>query len=351
MTALLLPPAAILACAPVGEGAGIELGRSREGRVLRGFVFGSGARRVSLIGGCHADEPVGPWLLRRLAAYLDHLPPAHPLLTQAHWTLVPHANPDGEARNRAWSEPEGAAPPLDAGFDPLLYLRHASRELPGDDIEFGFPRESGDVEARPENRAVAAFLRAHGPFELHASLHGMAYAGGPWFLLDEAWSARSEPFQAELRALTEALGYRLHDVQRHGEKGFVRIARGFCTRPNHLAMQAHFRARNDPEMAARFRPSSMEFVRALGGDALTLVSEMPLFTVEGLGDRIEPSDPAAERLRGTVLPRVQSLLLKDEPAARAALAEGGVRAMPIGEQMRLQLGMIEAGLRLVSAGS
>ena len=30
------------------------------------FCFAGGPLRVSLIGGCHADEPVGPWMLRRL---------------------------------------------------------------------------------------------------------------------------------------------------------------------------------------------------------------------------------------------------------------------------------------------
>ena len=50
---------------------------------------------------------------------------------------------------------------------------------------------------------------------------------------------------------------------------------------------------NDPATAALFRPSSMEHVRALGGDPLTLVSEMPLFITPGVGDEIGPPDPKA----------------------------------------------------------
>ena len=45
-----------------------------------------------------------------------------------------------------------------------LYLRNVVRERPGDDVEFGFPRGDDDTAARPENRAVAAFLAAGAPF-------------------------------------------------------------------------------------------------------------------------------------------------------------------------------------------
>ena len=50
--------------------------------------------------------------------------------------------------------------------------------------------------------------------------------------------------------------------------------------------------RNDPGMAAKFRPSSMEYVRSLGGDPFTMVSEMPLFLrpLEE-GETGRPDDP------------------------------------------------------------
>ena len=40
------------------------IGSSRQGRDIHGFCLGSGSIKVSLIAGCHADEPVGPLLLR-----------------------------------------------------------------------------------------------------------------------------------------------------------------------------------------------------------------------------------------------------------------------------------------------
>ena len=42
---------------PPGAAHPRRIGGSRQGREILGYRFGRGARRVSLIGGCHADEP------------------------------------------------------------------------------------------------------------------------------------------------------------------------------------------------------------------------------------------------------------------------------------------------------
>ena len=96
----------ILAVEP-GFAGGIILGRSREGRSIRGYRLGHGSFRVSLVAGSHADEPVGPRLLRRLATYLASLEPDDEMLTGYEWWLIPHLNPDGEERTRAWTDAEG----------------------------------------------------------------------------------------------------------------------------------------------------------------------------------------------------------------------------------------------------
>lgn len=331
-----LPIDAILDTAPVDPDAGDAIGPSRGGRPLRGFRVGDGALRVSLIGGCHADEPVGPWMLRRFVAWLLACPSDAPWRRDVTWTIVPHANPDGERVNAAWFAPQ---PPDTVGFDLRRYVDHRVRELPGDDVEFGFPRGAGDAGARPENRAVASFLGPD-PVALHVSFHGTGFTAGPWFLIEPAWIERTAPLRATLAAEVARLGYRLHDVERHGEKGFVRIERGFCTRPNADAMRDHFLALDDPDTAARFRPSSMDWVRARGGDPLTLVSEMPLFLVDGIGDTITPGDPVALDFRDERLPAFA--------ADSTAPSLDGVHAMPIGDQMRLQLAMLDAGLDAVA---
>ncbi len=348
-----LPIEAILAAPPKAPPpAGETLGHSRDGRPIAGFRFGDGDAHVSLIGGCHADEPVGPAMLRRLCACLGALDSGDPLLTAYSWYIVPHANPDGERRNTAWSETtvgcrDHAGAP-DRGYDLPTYVREVTRELPGDDVEFGFPRDPDDLDARPENLAVAGFLRRGAPVALHGSFHGMDFAPGPWFLTEPAWTDRTEALRDNLRRRVRALGYRLYDVDRKGEKGFFRIDEGFTTRPDSEAMRKFFRERGDDRTAELFRPSSMELVRGLGGDPFTFVSEMPLFLLGP--DHELPASPKGpeERLRfHRWVERLADQHGRD--GARREAERLGLSPMPIRDQMRLQLAFLEEGLAAISA--
>ena len=174
-------------------------------------------------------------------------------------------------------------------------------------MEFGFPHGPADQLARPENRALLGWWQTEATsFALHASLHGMSRAAGPWFLIERGWAERATGLMEICRAEVQSMGYTCHDIDRKGEKGFYRLAEGFTSRPDSRAMRDHFLALDDPDTAALFRPSSMETVRNFGGDPLSLVSEMPLF--------LEPDlDP-----------------------------------MPIEHQQRLQWRFITAGLELVA---
>ena len=341
----------ILAASP-RPGGGAEIGRSRDGRPIHAWRSGSGPAAVSLIAGCHADEPVGPGLLRRLCSWLGGLPADHPLLAGYRWSLVPHVNPDGERRNRAWTRRtvpvEDHRGDPDRGFDLAAYLEHVVREPPGDDVEFGFPRAAADAGARPENRAVAAFLAEAAPFRFHASLHGMGFAPGVWFLLEEAWEGRTGELRRALAERAKEMGYPLLDVDRRGEKGFRRIAEGFSTRPDSRAMRAFFEARGEARTAALFRPSSMELARSLGGDPLTAVSEMPLFLLapeDRGGPPFRPGTAGGQELR-----RALESLVDEARGEPARLAQRGVRPMPIGDQMRLQLALIDRSLEAVAGG-
>lgn len=269
--------------------------------------------------------------------------------------MVPHINPDGARRNLSWQRHDSEL------YDLSAYLAGVVRELPGDDIEFGFPSETEDPEARPENRAVLRWWKsAEGPFAVHASLHGMGFGAGPWFLIEPAWSGRCAALMESCAAASTGLGYALHDVERGGEKGFFRIARGFCTRPDSRYMRAHFLGLGDQTTAGRFRPSSMEAIRALGGDPLTLVSEMPLFITPGVGEDLGPPDPVAaawrerverwrERLRSPGAPGGEGDPDDTErQAVQAEAAEMGLRPMPVSDQMTLQWSFICAGLEQVA---
>jgi hypothetical protein len=344
MTALSFPIEEVVTGPPFPP-PGRVLGRSRKGQEIDGYRFGRGDLHVSLIGGCHADEPVGPAMLRRLVSFLFARPADDPLLATATWFVVPHVNPDGEERNAPWSastvpaiDPRGRE---DRVYDLSLYMNHVRRELPGDDMEFGFPRDPADDGVRPENRAVAAFLAEGAPFHLHASFHGMGFATGPWFLIEEAWIDRTAALRDTMRDQVRAMGYQIFDVDRGGEKGFHRVDEGFTTRPDSRSMVRWFEERNDPGMAAKFRPSSMEYVRSLGGDPFTMVSEMPLFLrpLEA-GESGRPDDPHFRAF----LDRIAG---KTPEEVRTEMEKSGVRGMPIRDQMRLQLAFLNAALAAV----
>lgn len=326
---------------------GEVIGYSREQRAIYAYKFGSGLQNISLIAGNHADEPTGPDLLRKLVVYLAALPPTHPMLQAYSWYIVPHVNPDNERVNARWFE-EG----LPKGYFNLAkYLSYAHRELPGSDIEYGYPIAGKIGALRPENEAVYNFWQqAKAPFGLHASLHGMAYSYGAWFLIEKTWQNRTQHLQQTCIAKTKALGYLLHDVDRKGEKGFYRIAAGFTTRPDSEGMRQHFLGLNNPEMAAKFHPSSMESIRSLGGNCLTLVSEMPLFILPKLSNDISwPNQPLLEWY--SILAKWKTLL-KSKTSSEKQVNEWaknkGIHPMPIKHQQILQWTFICAGLEEIS---
>lgn len=335
---------------PTAEGSEAAqrlLGRSRQGRPIYGYQLGHGPAAVSCIGGCHADEPVGPAMLERLVSWLALQPSTSPCLSKVRWFLVPHVHPDGAARNHAWTSFRFDEPgaDLDGDLDLVAYLRHVVRDLPGDDVEFGFPGSPDGSPPLPEARAVAEFLAQGAPLHLHASFHGMAFAAGPWFLMEHSWAERTLDMRNGLRDRVTDLGYRLHDVDRGGEKGFFRIDEGFTSRPDSKAMRAHFEALDDSATAALFRPSSMEYAVSLGGDPLTLVSEMPLF--------IAPWDlytSGGSLVRPQALSELRARAVDVHVPAHTIRAEAnrlGIRSMPLRDQMRLQLEFLAAGLRAV----
>ena len=303
------------------------IGLSEQGRPVLGAVIGSGRRHATLIGGAHADEPVGPETLRLLVrAAVWNEPAMAPVLRRWRLWVAPHVNPDGEHANRPWIErwPSAAA-----------FLSSALREPPGRDLEFGFPA------MRPENAAVTAFLAGAAPVRLHASLHGMAFAEGAALLIERGWAARTVPLRSAFRREAAACGVGLHDDDRRGEKGFHYLGAGFAATPTGAAMRAHFRAAGDPDTAARFHDSSMEqAARTAPGHAapLCLVTEVPLF-------RMAAGGYAAFRAR---LPALTLRAQQGVPVA-GELAQFGVEPVDPRAAIRLQLRAIELGLETAAA--
>lgn len=315
-----------LTCHPIGE--------SEDGRPLVGYVVGSGPKRVSLIAGSHSDEPVGPESLRALVRAFIIAPEKFvQYLEEYTFIIIPHVNPDGEARNSAWID---EWPRLEA------YLRYSFRELPGRDIEFGYP------EMRQENKAVSTFLRDHGPFAMHASLHGMGFSDGALLLIDQNWVDRTTGLAQSYVQLATKNGLRMHDHDRGGAKGFYYLGPGFTTTPRGDAMRTHFLSEGDPEMASKFHDSSMEFVRSLGGDPLCVVTELPLFVITELPDEEPEGRPLTYLKLKDALPQAK-LAASNERPVEPFLGEFELSAIPTTQAMKMQLEVIDLALEAVSS--
>ncbi|MBO6576372.1 MAG: hypothetical protein JJ896_16795 [Rhodothermales bacterium] len=295
-----------------------KLGESEEGRDVIGVRLGQGPLRATIIAGSHADEPVGPETLLALLMDVERRPDAWSELLGA-WslTVIPQVNPDGEARNQSW---------IRRWPDLAGYLMHAVRELPGRDIEFGYP------DLRPENRVVARAMRYAAPLNLHMSLHGMGFSDGAMLLIDRYWGWRAAVLRDGFRAASASQGLRMHDHNRMGEKGFFQIEPGYTTTPEGAAMRTYFESRGEPETAARFRDSSMEYARSLGGDPLCVVTELPLFLV---GGSFRAGVPEAYLEFNRQKPELRARLAAGE-AAEDVLGSLSVAALPLSTAVRLQ---------------
>ena len=252
-------------------------------------------------------------------------------------------------RNAAVERGDGAGDrspgPADRAYDLSLYLRHVVRELPGDDMEFGFPARTRRTPERGRRTAPwPAFLAEGAPFHLHASFHGMGFASGPWFLIEEAWIDRTAALRDAIRRRVRAMGYQPFDVDRGGEKGFHRIDEGFTTRPDSRSMVRWFEERGTiprwPRSSAPARWSTSARWAAIPSpwSRRCRSSCAPWKQGRPAGRTIPVSAPSSPGWPASAPEEV-----------RAEMERGGVRGMPIRDQMRLQLAFLNAALESASA--
>jgi len=313
-----------------------EIGESEEGRPLLGVMLGNGPTRVSLLSGAHADEPVGTLTLQALIeALCGRDAEAEARLQQYTFCIVPHVNPDGAAINAPW---------IERWPDAEVCLRHVVREPPGRDIEFGYPA------MRAENRAVSEFLKSHGPFGLHMSLHGMLVSEGGMLLVERTWAPRTAALRETYAQEMRSAGLRLFDYDRQGEKGFEYLGPGFASTPRGAAMREHFESIDDPATAKLFHDSSMEFVRGLGGDPLCLVTELPLWIITNLTEPPEPRRPTTY-LKFREQSSKWRMRLERGEDTRDEVRRFGLKPLDVATAVRLQTRALELGLETVTGQS
>lgn len=252
------------------------IGYSEQGRAILGFVFGQGDLTVSLTGGAHADEPVGPNTLYRLVWSLSNPDGGlKSLLARFRFLIIPHVNPDGDAANADW---------IRKWPDPGAFLQFAKRELPGRDVEFGYP------DMRVENRAAAGFWQQWSPADIHFSLHGMSFSEGYLLLIHDNEVMPDRSWRARYDLRMRRVGLLPHDHDRSGEKGFRYYGPGFTSTPCGKAMSEYFRQQGDEKTAGLFHDSSMEYHLRRNPKALCMVTEIPLFLLEHSGTPGKPSN-------------------------------------------------------------
>ncbi|MBI4553806.1 MAG: hypothetical protein HY710_16185 [Candidatus Latescibacteria bacterium] len=279
---------------------GIEvtgIGRSREDHPILALTVGHGDVTITVKGNAHADEPAGTATCLLIARLLAEHPAWRLLADRARFCLIPTANPDGLARNQGWLVPP---------FDLRRYFLHVYRDLPRDDVEFGYP--SGDDRAgRPENLACARFFESCSPIAAHLSLHSMVFTGGAWFLIAAADIA---PFAPALAFLTDACdweGLPLHDEDRRGQRGFARLRPGFHTIPTVEGMRAFYERSGDAALVRQFRLNSMQYALSRCGARFAAVSELPLAYDPVLADMTPADQTRVEIERQRITEQSESL--------------------------------------------
>ena len=290
------------------------LGHSREGRPLVALSMGQGSRTLVIKANAHAEEAAGVVTCLRLAQALLEQPVGERWREEITFHFIPTANPDGLWRNRDW---------LDGPFDLARFLRFRIRDLPLDDIEFGYPSSEASA-VRPENQAIADFLRSLPRLDAYLSLHSMDFAGGAWFLLQAPDRAAQEPLLAFLIDQCHHAGIPLHDEDRRGQKGFTRLQPGFHTTPTVEEMQAFFQRSGQTNLEQQFQLNSMQFVQQHHGTPRAVVSELPLAYDPALADRTlaEGTRSDVERRRQTM----QTVVLDDLARTLNRLASWGETA-------------------------
>lgn len=244
-------------------------GTSRAGEPLYALQIGEGPRRILAYGFPQPDEPVGGLVVLRLAERLLH---DSVLCQRGRWTLLPCVDPDGARRNEKWF---ADAPDL------ACYARRHFRPPEGEQVEWSFPSLDPSWPwdtPLPETTALQVLIDAVRPqvlFPLHNALLGGAYA----FV-----SVEGEPLASRLSAVWEG-----HSLPTHLGAAELPFAKALGP--------GVFRLPDTEEIAAALSSQGIEGPAGLlacgvpaylyarrSGPVVTVVLELPLFTVPGIAD-------------------------------------------------------------------
>ena len=113
-------------------------------------------------------------------------------------------------------------------------------------------------------------------------------------------------------------------------------------------MRAHFEGQRKLNTAKLFKESSMEFVRALGGDPLCLVTEFPLFLITNRPDNEPPGEPKTYLKLKAHLPAAQRTANANQ-SIDWFKERYGLESIKNTDAIRMQLEVIDIGLAAIAA--
>jgi len=254
-----------------------EIGSSKSGKYpLFGISLGADedkAEKVIMVcANMHAEEVTGTISTMLLAEELAHNSVLRPLLKN-RFLFVPQANPDGVMHNKEWMKPD---------FNYESFVLNAYRDLPEDDIEWGFPVENKTVR-RPEAKAIKAFFDQQSRVDYYVSLHSGFSIPGLLFLLNgqENQNEKIINFLTDFSLnIDEKIGLLEEDPA--GQMGWKRIEKGFFNIPSYEDLKKFIELSGDKELINTLMLNSVQYVEQNLGAKFAMVSELPFVWADAL---------------------------------------------------------------------
>lgn len=254
-----------------------EVGRSREGRIIRCLRIGSGSRNALLFACPHPNEPIGAMTLDFLARELAENEELRRELDYT-WYLIKVSDPDGIALNEGWFK---------GPFTVYNYLRHYYRPAFHEQVEWTFPVEYKSLKfdaPLPETRILMELMERLRPSFVYP-LHNLGFGGAYWYL-----SRPAPELYEQYYACTARMGVprKLGEAEVPFAKEFApAVFQMLTVQDDYDYTEAYTNA--DPVASHPYGTSSGDYASRHGAkDAFVFVCELPYFYEKRIDD-LSPS--------------------------------------------------------------
>lgn len=255
-----------------------ELGRSRDGRIIRCLKIGSGSRNALMFACPHPNEPIGAMTLDFLARELAENEELRREMDFT-WYLIKVSDPDGIALNEGWF----AGP-----FTIHHYLRHYYRPAFKEQVEWTFPVEYKRLKfdaPLPETQLLMKLMDQLRPDFIYP-LHNLGFGGAYWYL-----SRPAPELYGKYAACVKRMGIpmKLGEAEVPYAKEYAPAVFQMLTVKDDYDYTETY-TKGDPVEGHPFGTSSGDYAQNHGGkNVFVFVCELPYFFTAEIDD-LSPSD-------------------------------------------------------------